>query len=482
MKKYILLTIFLNLNSLCLNSARYRRSLKPIKDIEVAENVTYKSTKKSVFVEKNIDNKSKDQSKSADIVKEQSNIKNIPSEKSSDDLVKESDSPVVASNNLIESKPDKTIPVKKNSTLIRVLLKEKNITDKFKWVISSESGFIVSDVKSNNSGNKVNYVFKDKILEIFYKDKFFSLNGRKLYLNQIMIIPKVNHISFENNHYHGSFMITAKNNKLYLVNFVDLEDYVLSVLPSESWPGWPKEVNKAFCICFRSYALSKILAQRKQNSKRKVKSLFDVKNTNIHQTYRGFKVNNSFKEAVEETRGIILSYNKQPVEAMFDSCCGGVIPSKIRNINFTSHPYLERSYPCTYCKNCSLYSWQKEYSVKELESILNAGYKHLKIRNVHISDSDPAGKVHEVKFKGLSSWVKVPGKKIYSLLKDIKSFCYKVEKRAEKVIFKGRGYGHHLGLCQWGAYSMIKSGWNYKDTLKFFYPRTVLMKLQTKDI
>lgn len=372
--------------------------------------------------------------------------------------------------------PKKTVIKKsKSNTIIRVLIQEINLKDKPKIILNFTNGFVISDIE-----NKKSYGFKENLLDIFYSQNSFNLNGRKLKSKQIRILPKKDHIEFNSNTYHGSFVITIKQNKLYLVNYVNLENYVLAVLPSESWPGWPKEVNKALCICFRSYALAKVLEQRKLNKKRKTKGLFDIKNTNIHQTYNGFKNISQLKEAVQETEGIILAYNKQPILAMFDSCCGGVIPAQIKDINFSNSPYLARPYPCVYCKDCFINTWEKEYSIKELEEILGTSYKNIKIKSIKVTNIDQAGKVHEIRVKGQNSWIKITGKKLYSLLKDIKSFCYSIEKKANKIIFKGRGYGHHLGLCQWGAYNMIKSKWSYKDTLKFFYPNTVFMKLKVK--
>lgn len=53
------------------------------------------------------------------------------------------------------------------------------------------------------------------------------------------------------------------------------------------------------------------------------------------------------------------------------------------------------------------------------------------------------------------------------------------EEKKKKIIFKGVGFGHHLGLCQWGAREMVRDGWDYKRVLQFYYPDTYLMKLCT---
>lgn len=370
----------------------------------------------------------------------------------------------------------------KNHLLVKVLLERCSQLNKISWTFSSCHGFIIAALDS-----KKDYYIKSSTLSLSFKHNkiFINANNAKLCLEgDLMIIPYKGHIEYNNNSYHGTFLIShkfqdkaKKIQEAYLVNYVDLEDYVLSVLPAESWPGWPEEVNKAFCICFRTYALSKILEQRKSDQKSGKKSLYDIRNTNIHQTYKGFKVQPVFKAAVDKTRGMILAYNNKPIVAMFDSCCGGIVPSKLSGVNFRHAPYLERLYPCNYCKECFLYSWNKELSLSDFQAVLNIK-STVKIQDIRVTKKDAAGKVCEVKIKKNNSWITYTGKEFYALFPHIKSFCYNITKRGQKVNFKGSGYGHHLGLCQWGAYAMVKQGWNYKNILKFYYPHTYLMKLQ----
>ncbi len=63
------------------------------------------------------------------------------------------------------------------------------------------------------------------------------------------------------------------------------------------------------------------------------------------------------------------------------------------------------------------------------------------------------------------------------MFKEIKSFCFNIKKKSGKIIFNGRGFGHHLGLCQWGAREMVRDGWDYKQILAFYYPSTNFMRL-----
>src|SRR5690606_12773328 len=135
--------------------------------------------------------------------------------------------------------------------------------------------------------------------------------------------------------------------------------------------------------------------------------------------------------------------------------------------------YLARTYACTYCKSCSLYSWMVSYDHKELHDLCKHNTAELKmLRDVNVIKKDKAGLVTQVKLKGHSDHVTLSGKKLYSLLKEVKSFHFDIKKNADKFVFVGRGFGHHMGLCQWGAREMVRDGWDYKSILQFYYPQT----------
>jgi stage II sporulation protein D len=287
-------------------------------------------------------------------------------------------------------------------------------------------------------------------------------------------MPASGNLAYNDNTYQGSFLVITKNNKIHLINSIGLEDYVLSVLCSESWPGWPLEVNKVLAIACRSYAIFMILEAQAQER------IFHIKNTNAHQTYNGLGKNSHLKEAVDATQGIFLSHNKKPIIAMFDSCCGGVIPAKIKGkVDFVKAPYLARSYPCDFCKRCKLYKWSASYQRTELEETFKKAMPKLKrIKDVTVAKKDAAGLVHELSIKSGSGYHTIPGKKVYSLLKDgVKSFCYTINKKSETIVFEGRGYGHHMGLCQWGSREMVRDGQSYQEILQFYYPGTQFMRL-----
>jgi len=360
-------------------------------------------------------------------------------------------------------------PVVKRSYTVRVLLAESPADCFVRWQVTTQKDFLFSSPEKISNA----FVYNQNELAITFKDGNFFVNNKKYLKNQLNIRPCNGYLNYVGNAYGGSLLLLYQNNKVYLINVIELEDYVVSVLRTESWPGWPLEVNKVFAIACRSYAMHMIMKSQVQ------KLPYHIRNTNKHQTYTGMHTRADLRLAVEQTTGIFLSYDNEPIIAMFDTCCGGIIPRYMVGVDFAKAPYLARSYACTHCKRCKIFSWQAHYSLPSLELILQKEVAPLKqLLTVRIGKKDKAQITQEVVLVGKSGWHTVSGKKIYSLLKDkVKSFSFTVTKKGKNIVFAGRGYGHHLGICQWGAREMVRDGWDFKRILDFYYPGTIFMRL-----
>lgn len=362
------------------------------------------------------------------------------------------------------------VPIQARIPRVKVLLTEQTLPLKNSWSLQSQDGFDVYHMRGAAILKREKYTVPT--LSVMYKRSSWNINNIRLACDRVLVVPVNKQIGFESNTYQGFMLLVRDHHKGMLINCLDLEEYVYAVLRTESWPGWPLEANKVQAVACRTYVISMMVdAQRKKRP-------YHVKNTNEHQTYTGLHSCPIKKEAVEQTAGMFLSHNNKPIRAMFDTCCGGVVPAHVDGVNFIEAPYLARNYACTHCKRCNVYEWKAVYSIRELEQLIKPQVPY--VRNMHalqITKKDKAGLVKEALVHGGKKKHKMPGRKLYSLCKKVKSFCFGVRKHADTVIFEGKGYGHHMGLCQWGAREMVRDGWDHKRILQFYYPGTEFKRL-----
>lgn len=356
---------------------------------------------------------------------------------------------------------------------VRVLLDEKLI-EKVNWKLKTAGGFVVFVPEK-----KTTTVFKSNEMHITSNKNTLILNGKPQGTDHLFIFPLKGFIGFGTHTFDGVFALTKLGTQVFLVNHVDLEDYVLSVLPYESVLDWPDEVQKASCIAMRSYGIAKVLEQRGLYERNRQNIPYDIKNTNSHQIYKGRMKDSPFKKIIDETRGIVLAYNNKPIVAMFDICCGGTIPAQSSGIHFSKAPYLARKYPCHFCKNYKFYWWYYTYSLTDLEKELRKEFPQIgAISEIRVSKKDTALKVSEIKFRSGHHWHTISGKKFKSLFKNLRSLNFTIERSGRTVTIEGRGHGHLMGLCQRGAFGMAQQGYTYKNILKYYYPGTQFMKLK----
>ena len=172
----------------------------------------------------------------------------------------------------------------KHDYKVRVLLERRDIfSDDDAWHISSEKGMELTD--PCDAAKKI--AVQAPTLDVRVWDNALYLNNQKFLRQQVTITSDKGPLLIDGKKYPGTLLIVRVGQGALLINTVDLEEYVASVLKSESWPGWPLEVNKALAISCRSFAVSRIIEARKK------KRIFDIRSTNADQTYKGMHSNSA---------------------------------------------------------------------------------------------------------------------------------------------------------------------------------------------
>ena len=290
---------------------------------------------------------------------------------------------------------------------------------------------------------------------------------------QCMIQDKISMIEYGGNKYQGSFIVFYDSKYLLLINSIDIDDYLLSVVRHEGFPGWPLEMNKIVAITCRTYLIYQILqAQRLDRA-------YHIENKNNHQTYKGYHDCPKIRQAIEDTKNMILGYNGRPACTMYDVCCGGVTPGLIDDPDMKKIPYLARSYACNFCKNHKSYSWSLDFSSDEVVNRLKKEFSKIdKITDVQVYKKDKAGLVRKVMITAGTKKIIITEKKFKSFFSELKSYCFEIKKINRRYFIEGRGFGHHRGLCQWGAHHLVRhEHWNFAEVLQFYYPGATIMKL-----
>lgn len=282
----------------------------------------------------------------------------------------------------------------------------------------------------------------------------------------IKIVPETNARIFINGRlFKGPIEIfRTKNTKLLVVNYIDIEDYLLSVLPKEVSPRWHIEALKAQAITARTFAIYQIKSRKKK--------IYDVTADAYSQMYGGITSRKwNTTRAVRLTRGQVLTYKGNTLPAYYHAACGGHTEDAGRLWNIKLLPL--KGVKCPYCYRTPHYKWHLAIGLDEVENKLKEkGYSITGISSIDTDERDSSGRIRHFILGSMNSNMKIPVNDFRSTvgLKLIKSTNCWVKLRKGTVYFKGFGWGHGVGLCQWGSYTMAKRGHKAEDILKFYYP------------
>lgn len=263
--------------------------------------------------------------------------------------------------------------------------------------------------------------------------------------------------------YRGFIEVRKDENGLYFINELPFEKYIEGVVAAETGKEWAIEALKAQAVISRTYAIYK----KNQNSGK----VYHITSSVLHQVYKGDNANKTISNAVKETEGEILTYEGSPIEAFYHSTCRGKteLPDVVWGSSF---PYIT-SVPCR-GKHSPYEHWQRRFHLEEIEKALGLNG----IKDISIISFTPTGRVALLKFITDDSDIEIKATDLRKLLgyRELPSTLFSLTIEGGDVIFTGGGYGHGVGLSQWGALELANEGKNYKTILAYYYPGTVLKK------
>jgi len=255
---------------------------------------------------------------------------------------------------------------------------------------------------------------------------------------------------------------------------LDFEEYLIGTVAAEMPASFDIEALKAQAVCARTYAYKKIIEQHPYP--RGANLTDDINNCQAYMSWQEFKEAHPYnarkyydkiKKAVKATEGLIMVFDGKPIDALYHSTCGGRTEDSLYAWG-NAVPYL-RSVKCEYCANSSYY--QKEYIItgNDLKSKLNEKLNRI---NLKIMERSPSGRVKKIKINDQV----ISGEK-FRFLFDLPSTCFYIEAEDSCFKVKTHGYGHGVGMCQFGSHGLALQGKNFNEILNYYYQDIELYKL-----
>lgn len=255
------------------------------------------------------------------------------------------------------------------------------------------------------------------------------------------------------------FESSKKPGRICAVNVVDLEDYLLSVVPSEMPGSWPAEALKAQAIAARSYAVASLGKHESEG--------FDVRPTVEDQVYAGVSAErDETNRAVAETCGIVLKHGNSVVPAFFHSTSGGGTEDA-EHVWGKPVPYIKAV--ADYDDDSPHFTWTRAVDLSALDNALNKSGRGVgALLYASVLSRSASGRVRDILVAGSESSRIITGESMRRLA-NLPSTNFNLEPGPDRYVFAGRGFGHGLGLCQWGARRLAEHGYNAAQILAYYY-------------
>lgn len=365
--------------------------------------------------------------------------------------------------------------------------------------ISANSAFAIKDEATSQD---IAYISAEQRIEfknIKGKTEVFDAQGKSLgSYESLSLSTKTSNILYKvgGNAYRGKLQILTDEDKIDVINILDMESYLMGVVRNEIGNLTPDQLDaaKAQAIAARTYAI---------RNKGKYK-LFDYMSDVNDQVYEGASSESDLTtQAVIETVGEVAELDGKTINALYFSTCGGVT-ANVEEVWKSSTPtvYLESLNNeidgKNLCQESPHYRWELNWTGVEIEKLIKENLRVVlpqeevskvdsqRLYNLAVISRDSSQRVKEFKIGFTKDSFIVSGEQARRILRGEKYILYSSLFRLDivrtpggtiqTVKCKGAGFGHGVGMCQYSARTMSKQGYTYKQILKFFYRGTEVKK------
>lgn len=318
------------------------------------------------------------------------------------------------------------------------------IIGKLNILVDEGTNFIISDNKTKYiiSYNELKNTYKSEI-GFYYKGKYI---GKEIFIDR-----------------------NEKTNQLQLISKVELDDYIASVIAAEMGPKFEKEALKAQAVASRTFIIERILS----NPNFKIISSTNYQVFDL-QKYQDFLV------YAKETKDLVLTYNKEIIKTFFHSSSGGILTIPKYEWGGSDLPYYKIKFD-RYSENTINWEFKIETN-KFIEQLIKLKFLNYKkdIFRISLTNRNEDKRVDQVNIIFTDGTYLIIKGRIFREsfgTTIIKSLLFDVKIENNFIIFTGKGYGHGIGMSQWGANNMAKEGTSFIEILKFYYNDCKISKI-----
>ena len=265
----------------------------------------------------------------------------------------------------------------------------------------------------------------------------------------------------------GTLELYADQGRLVAVNAVDLEVYVAAVVSSEVPPAWPPEALKAQAVAARTFAVAQKVASGAGARAHLGASVLD-------QVYKNAAhPPPSATAAARATSGEVLTWGAAPIAAYFSSSCGGRSESAEAAFHLSpgTTPYLRGG-----DEDADDRGWTVRIAFAQISAALRkAGRMQAQISSIEVESRTASGRAGMLSLNG----ARISAIELRQILgyRRLPSLLFDVETHGSEAVFRGRGSGHGVGLCQTGAKNRAEAGAGYREILDHYYPGAEIRRM-----
>ena len=290
--------------------------------------------------------------------------------------------------------------------------------------------------------------------------------GGTNYLGAVRLQARVGFLQLNARPYRGILELRrTPQGRLTVINALDLEEYLYGVVRSEMDPRWPPDVLRAQAIAARSLGL--------YWAGRYAAEGYDVRATTDNQVYGGVAAEDPRSTAaVDATRGTVMTYGGRPVFAAYHTDSGGATENS-ELVWGSVTPYL-RGVDDPYARDAANqgHAWTLRLSLADLEGRLQrAGRPAAGIQRLDVAATSPTGRVISLRVSGGTGVIEIRGTEFRTAIgaNVLRSTMFTVRTTGDTVEFAGRGFGHGVGMSQWGARGQALAGRDAVAILRYYY-------------